>query len=77
LSVAELLALIQADSPTCLHAVSVFDRYVGAGIEPGFESVAVKLIFQEFERTLTDDEIIGIISNIRAKLAQHHIQLRT
>ncbi|MHB9020762.1 MAG: phenylalanine--tRNA ligase subunit beta [Halothiobacillus sp.] len=77
LSVAELLALIQADSPTCLHAVSVFDRYVGAGIEPGFESVAVKLIFQEFERTLTDDEIVGIISNIRAKLAQHHIQLRT
>ncbi|OYV43159.1 MAG: hypothetical protein B7X12_10185, partial [Halothiobacillus sp. 20-53-49] len=77
LTAAELLAIIEADRPACLQSVAIFDRYTGAGIEPGFESVAVKLIFQESERTLTDDEIVGIISNIRAKLAQHHIQLRT
>jgi phenylalanyl-tRNA synthetase beta chain len=77
LPAAALLALIKADSPASLQSVAIFDRYTGVGIEPGFESVAVKLIFQESERTLTDDEIVGIISNIRANLAQHHIQLRT
>lgn len=75
--IAELLSLIRDDSPSSLREVGLFDRYVGTGIEPGFESVAIKLIFQESERTLTDDEIVGIISDIRAKLAQHHIQLRT
>ncbi len=75
--IAELLSLIRNGGPASLREVGVFDRYVGAGIEPGFESVAVKLIFQESERTLTDDEIVGIISDIRANLAQHNIQLRT
>lgn len=75
--VSDLLALIKNDGPESLREVGLFDRYVGAGIEPGFESVAIKLIFQESERTLTDDEIVGIISDIRAKLAQHNIQLRT
>ena len=75
--ISELLSLIKDDSPASLREVGIFDRYVGTGIEPGFESVAVKLIFQESERTLTDDEIVGIISDIRAKLAQNHIQLRT
>lgn len=77
LPIAELLSLIRNGGPASLREVGVFDRYVGAGIEPGFESVAVKLIFQESERTLTDDEIVGIISDIRANLAQHNIQLRT
>lgn len=77
LPIAKLLSLIKQGCPASLREVGLFDRYVGAGIEPGFESVAVKLIFQESERTLTDEEIVDIISDIRAKLAQHHIQLRT
>lgn len=77
LPISKLLSLIKQGCPANLREVGLFDRYAGAGIEPGFESVAVKLIFQESERTLTDEEIVGIISDIRAKLAQHHIQLRT
>jgi len=77
LPISDLLSLIKKDGPASLREVGIFDRYVGSGIEPGFESVAVKLIFQESERTLTDDEIVGIISDIRAKLAQKNIQLRT
>lgn len=77
LPVADLLALVRRDAPESLRAVDLFDRYVGAGIEEGYESVAVKLIFQNDERTLTDEEIIAIISDIRARLAQHNIYLRT
>lgn len=77
LPVDALLALIREDAPDTLRSVGLFDRYVGDGIEPGTESIALKLIFQNDERTLTDEEIIAIISDIRAKLAQHDIHLRT
>ncbi|WP_322628150.1 phenylalanine--tRNA ligase subunit beta [Halothiobacillus sp.] len=77
LPAAVLLDLIRQDAPESLRAVGLFDRYVGTGIEPGYESIALKLVFQNYERTLTDEEIIAIISDIRAKLAQHDIYLRS
>ena len=73
----ELLAIITADQSAYLREAAIFDRFTGAGIPDGMESVAVKLVLQAFERTLTDEEIVGIISNIREKLAQHHIELRS
>lgn len=77
LPVDAVLSLIRQHAPPTLREVGVFDRYVGVGIDPGYESIALKLIFQNDERTLTDEEIIGIISDIRAKLAQNNIHLRT
>ncbi|WP_407276423.1 phenylalanine--tRNA ligase subunit beta [Halothiobacillus sp. DCM-1] len=77
ISADELLAIIAADQAEYLREVAIFDRFIGAGIPEGFESVAVKLVLQAFERTLTDEEIIAIISDIRTKLAQHQIELRS
>ncbi len=77
LSADALLAIMVEEQPEFLREVAIFDRFIGRGIPDGMESVAVKLVLQAFERTLTDEEIVGIISNIRKKLAQHHIELRS
>lgn len=77
MSAGALLSMISANQPEFLREVAIFDRFTGAGIPEGMESVAVKLVLQAFERTLTDEEIVGIISNIRENLAQNHIELRS
>lgn len=39
-----------------LRDVVLFDRYVGAGVEPGSKSLAMGLILQDVSRTLTDHD---------------------
>jgi phenylalanyl-tRNA synthetase beta chain len=39
-----------------LEAVEVFDRYVGAPIDDGHHSLALRLTFRAADRTLTDAE---------------------
>ena len=38
-------------------AIQLFDVYSGAGIEPGKKSLAILVLMQDTERTLTDAEI--------------------
>jgi phenylalanyl-tRNA synthetase beta chain len=40
-----------------IEQVSIFDLYRGAGIPEGFKSIAVRIRYRSYERTLTDDEI--------------------
>jgi phenylalanyl-tRNA synthetase beta chain len=48
-----------------LHA---FDVYQGPGIESGRKSIALGLIFQDNNRTLTDDEADALMARIAADL---------
>jgi phenylalanyl-tRNA synthetase beta chain len=43
-----------------IDQVEIFDLYRGTGIQEGFKSIAIRIRYRSYERTLTDDEI-GII----------------
>ena len=51
-----------------LRDLRVFDVYRGRGIEEGRKSVALGLIFQDFSRTLTDDDVASLVAAVVADL---------
>ena len=51
-----------------LRDLRVFDVYRGSGVEAGRKSVALGLIFQDISRTLTEDDIAGIMAAVVADL---------
>jgi phenylalanyl-tRNA synthetase beta chain len=52
-----------------LRELRLFDVYRGPGVEKGRKSVALGLIFQEKDRTLTDHEIDAAMASVRGELA--------
>ena len=52
-----------------LESVGVFDRYVGAPIEAGHHSLALRLVFRAPDRTLTDEETAEVRGQVVAALA--------
>ncbi|MFP4295573.1 MAG: phenylalanine--tRNA ligase subunit beta [Halothiobacillaceae bacterium] len=63
------------DLPT-LQSLVLFDIYRGKGVETGFASIALGLIFQDNTRTLTDTDIQSAIDRILAVLGDNGIELR-
>ena len=51
-----------------LRDLRVFDVYRGPGIEAGRKSIALGLIFQDFSRTLTDDDVARLVAAVVADL---------
>ncbi len=51
-----------------LREVRIFDVYRGGGVEQGRKSVALGLIFQDFSRTLTDEDVDRAVASIVADL---------
>ncbi len=64
-----LTQCVESLSPL-IRQVLVFDVYQGTGIEGGKKSVALGLIFQDDEETLTDVKVDGVIAEVLARLAQ-------
>jgi phenylalanyl-tRNA synthetase beta chain len=55
-------------APSLLQNCLVFDVYRGPGIETGRKSVALGLIFQDFSRTLKDEDIDGVVASVVTEL---------
>ena len=53
-----------------IRAVTLFDVYAGAGIEPGRKSLAVTVRLESRERTLTEPEIDAVAARIVASVAK-------
>ncbi len=51
-----------------LRDLRVFDVYRGPGVEAGRKSVALGLIFQDISRTLTEDDVTGLMTAVVADL---------
>jgi phenylalanyl-tRNA synthetase beta chain len=62
---ADLIRTVQSAEVSALRDILVFDVYRGAGIETGRKSVALGLILQDKDRTLTDEETDRIVVRIR------------
>jgi phenylalanyl-tRNA synthetase beta chain len=50
--------------------VEVFDQYRGKGVEPGKKSLALRIVMQDTDRTLTDSEVEEVVASIREQLDQ-------
>jgi phenylalanyl-tRNA synthetase beta chain len=55
---------------TLVAGVSLFDAYEGEKIEPGKKSLAIEVVFQPRERTLTDAEIETACAKVVAAVAK-------
>jgi phenylalanyl-tRNA synthetase beta chain len=51
-----------------IEQVEIFDLYRGAGIQEGFKSIAIRIRYRSYERTLTDEEIGEIHTKVIAAL---------
>ncbi|HEY4989366.1 MAG TPA: phenylalanine--tRNA ligase subunit beta, partial [Opitutaceae bacterium] len=67
-----------AANPFALASVDVFDVYEGQGLPEGKKSLGYSLVFRSPARTLTDDEVNGVLQQVRDELARTTAyQLRT
>ena len=62
--VGELLGSVKGMASPLIRDFSVFDVYQGAGIEPGFKSVAFRLVLQDDHETLTDSIVEQSVQGI-------------
>jgi phenylalanyl-tRNA synthetase beta chain len=72
------IASAAAGSQLDVESVEVFDVYEGKGLPEGKKSLALALVFRSASRTLTDDEVNGVLERIRGEVAgTTPFQLRT
>jgi phenylalanyl-tRNA synthetase beta chain len=55
-----------------LRELTLFDRYVGEGVETGFKSLAMGLILQDDSRTLTDRDVDAVVARVVDGLHGEH-----
>jgi phenylalanyl-tRNA synthetase beta chain len=60
----ELLAALADAKPVVVDAIRLFDVYRGPGIGPGKKSLAILVLIQDTERTLTDAEIDATVAQL-------------
>ena len=68
LTVGELESCITAAAGKLLRKINLFDIYRGVGIEPGKKSVAFSLELRADDRTLTDEDSVGVVNKVLEKL---------
>lgn len=64
----ELRRCVQEAGEAALQDVLIFDVYRGRGLQSGFKSVALGLIFQDYSRTLTDIDVAQSIARLQSRL---------
>lgn len=74
---ADLEATLRRAVGPLLRQVTLFDRYLGQGVEPGFKSLAMGLILQDKSRTLTDRDVDSVVAEaVSAMEREHHARIR-
>ena len=69
---ASVLDCAKAAAGSSLQKTVIFDLYRGQGVEKGWKSVGLGLIFREVSRTLTDDEVDVAVQAVLSALQQSH-----
>ena len=68
--VGAILGALRARVPGFVREVEVFDQYRGKGVEPGKKSLALRIVMQDTDRTLTDSEVEAVMVSIRDQLSE-------
>jgi phenylalanyl-tRNA synthetase beta chain len=75
--VGELLAVLRDAATGSVRSVDVFDEYRGKGIAENQKSLAIRVVMQDTERTLTDQEVEDAVQKlVDAALRQCNASLR-
>lgn len=64
LPVITVLRAVRSADKALITQGTVFDVYIGAGVEPGLKSVGVEIVIQPREVTLTDADIEAVTSRV-------------
>ncbi|VEH88319.1 phenylalanyl-tRNA synthetase subunit beta [Neisseria animaloris] len=72
----DLLAVLRSVGSKLIQEISVFDVYRGTGLPEGMKSMAVKVILQDAEATLTDEVVESVMSKLVAAAEAAGTQLR-
>ena len=76
-SAAQIQKIVKSVAGTLLEQCIIFDVYAGKGIESGYKSIAIGLIFREVSRTLTDEEVEKVKHDVIEALQQDcNVRLR-
>lgn len=72
LAAVEVIECVRAEKSKEIEHVQIFDVYRGKGVPEGHKSIAVRIRYRSFERTLTEEEITAlhkkIVTNLTDKL---------
>ncbi len=77
LTVQLLLDAMRSAGATSVYEIALFDLYRGKGVEEGKKSLAFRVLLQDTQKTLTDNEVDQSIARLVAVVQQHGAQLRT
>jgi phenylalanyl-tRNA synthetase beta chain len=73
----ELLAALRKASPVQVRSIDLFDEYRGKGVAENQKSLAIRVVMQDTERTLTDQEVEDAVQElVDAALHQCNASLR-
>ena len=72
----QLQAALRGVKSDLIQEITLFDVYRGAGLPENMKSMAVKVILQDAERTLTDDAVEEIVQKLIAAAQTIGAQLR-
>jgi phenylalanyl-tRNA synthetase beta chain len=73
----ELLAALREVAPAQVRSIDVFDDYRGKGMAESQKSLAIRVVMQDTERTLTDQEVEDAVQElVDAALRQCNAALR-
>jgi len=65
-----ILAAVRGLVPGFVREVEVFDMYRGKGVEPGQKSLALRIVMQDTDRTLTDSEVEAVVASVKGLLEE-------
>jgi phenylalanyl-tRNA synthetase beta chain len=68
LAAAKIVECIRAEKSKEIEHVQIFDVYRGKGVPDGYKSIAVRIRYMSFERTLTEEDIASLHKKIIANL---------
>ena len=63
-----ILEAVRKTAPKVIREVEVFDQYRGKGVEPGQKSLALRIVMQDTDRTLTDSEVEAVMVSVRDRI---------
>ncbi len=63
-----ILEALRKRVPAFVRAVEWFDQYRGPGVEAGKKSLALRIVMQDTDRTLTDSEVEAVMASVRQQL---------
>ncbi|HET7400505.1 MAG TPA: phenylalanine--tRNA ligase subunit beta, partial [Usitatibacter sp.] len=65
-----ILAALRGGLPAFVRELEVFDQYRGKGVEAGKKSLALRIVMQDTDRTLTDSEVEEVVAAVRKQLTE-------